>query len=78
MIQNNLYDEGFFLFLYPYRNEECHKGLMEYKNTLHLSFDNTESERCLYGRDIFDFIERLHRMVNKPWSRDLKERYVGL
>lgn len=77
MLQNNLYDEGFFLFLYPKQNEECRVGVKEYTEALHLNFGNWESHRCFYARDIFEFIERLHKMVNKPWSRDLLKRYTG-
>lgn len=77
LLQNDLYDEGFFLMLYPFRNEECRAGVREYIDALHLSLGNWESHRCFYSRDIFEFIERLHKMANKPWSRDLLKRYTG-
>ena len=77
ILQNGLYDEGFFLMLYPFRNKECRAGVTEYINALNLSIGNWESHRCFYSRDISEFIERLHDMVNKPWSRELVKRYLG-
>lgn len=75
MLQAGLYDEGFFLFLYPYQNRECKNGFQEYLNALKV---DDEYQSCLYGRDIFEYINRLHLMVNKPWSQELVERYTWI
>ena len=73
MLQASLYNEGFFLFLYPYQNDKCKKGFQEYLNAL-----NTDDGRksCIYGQDIFEYIHQLHRITNKDWSKVLVERYT--
>lgn len=73
MLQAGLYNDGFFLFLYPYQNTDCKNGFQEYINALNT---HDEYQSCIYGHDIFEYIHRLHRMIDKVWSKDLVERYT--
>lgn len=76
MLQADLYDEGFFLFLYPYQNAECREGFHEYKDSLAIKSEDAAKRCYLYEGDIFEYIQRLHDMAGQPWSQELVERYT--
>ncbi len=68
------YDEGFFIFLFPSKNEQCQSGVDKYMACLQ-SADEDVSGFC--PRHLEDFIEVLVETVNTDWAKELKERYVG-
>jgi hypothetical protein len=67
------YYDGFFVFLYPYNNEECNKGVLEYMNHL-INVD--ERTYKFYPRDLTKFILTLSEFVKADWTKELEERYI--
>lgn len=67
------YYDGFFVFLYPYENNECKKGVEEYKNYL---ISDDERITRFYPRDLTKFILTLSELINADWTKELEERYI--
>lgn len=67
------YDEGFFIFLYPFENKECNEGVKAYTNLL---VSKNEQETLFYPRDLSLFIKILRKIHNKDWTKELEERYL--
>jgi hypothetical protein len=67
------YYDGFFVFLYPYNNEECNKGVLEYMNQL-INVDERTSK--FYPRDLTKFILTLSELIKADWTKELEERYI--
>lgn len=76
-LQNRIYEDGFFLFLFPYANEKCYNGVCKYCDQLYYSMSNFEDRRYFYWRDIEKFIRTLDEIIDKPWTKEMIERYVG-
>ncbi len=78
---NEGFDEGFFIYLFPKKNEECQLAVNKYVS-LFKSFD-AESRKYneiltgFYIRYLDDFMLNLNQMVGKEWTRELIERYLG-
>lgn len=68
------YNEGFFVFLYPKNNENCQKGVDEYKKYLKSSEENING---FYPRTLEEFIDALKSVSNAQWIYDLENRYLG-
>lgn len=77
LLKNNLYEEGFFVFLFPQANDECYKGVKLYAEQLTFPYKFQEEETGFYWRFLDDFIENLDKLVNQEWTKELKERYLG-
>jgi hypothetical protein len=69
-----IYDEGFFVFLFPSKNKQCQSGVNEYKKLL---LSDIETETGFYPRHLEDFISVLDSMVKDDWTNELKQRYIG-
>lgn len=69
------YDEGFFVFLFPAKNIHCQNGVDNYKK--YLAFDN-EEQTGFYSRHLDDFINTIADVVCADWTRELRQRYLGL
>jgi hypothetical protein len=69
-----LYDEGFFVFLFPEKNEQCQNGVNEYLK--HLNTPN-ETITGFYPRYLDDFITTLDDIAKADWTAELKERYIS-
>lgn len=67
------YHDGFFVFLYPFNNLKCHKGVEEYKKYLSSSAERINK---FYPRDLTTFILALNELINTSWTKELEERYV--
>lgn len=77
LLAYNMTDEnisGSFIFLYPFDNAECKKGVSSYQK--YLISDNEELTK-FYPRDLAYFIRTLHEMHNTTWTQQLVERYLG-
>ena len=77
LLKNNLYEEGFFVFLFPKANEECYQGVQQYTEQLTFPYKFQEEKTGFYWRFLDDFIEALDGLVNQHWTKELKERYLG-
>ncbi|MDD2798003.1 MAG: hypothetical protein PHV20_05365 [Bacteroidales bacterium] len=69
-----LYDEGFFVFLFPSQNKQCQIGVDDYKK--YISSDN-EEKSGFYPRHLEDFISTLQDIINADWTNELRRRYLG-
>ena len=77
LLKNNLYEEGFFIFLFPKGNDECYNGVKQYVEQLAFPYKWQEEKTGFYWRFLDDFIDTLHNLVNQEWTKELKERYLG-
>ena len=77
LLKNNLYEEGFFLFLFPYGNEECYKEANLYRAQQKFPYRWNEHQTGYYWRFLDEFIDNLDKLVNQNWMTELKERYLG-
>ncbi len=68
------YDEGFFVFLYPAKNDPCEQGVKSY---LRMLFNEDESATGFYPRHLETFVETLRSTCDAEWARELQERYLG-
>lgn len=66
---------GYFIFLYPYENDECRDIVSTYKTFL--KSDNESQSRFL-PRDLTTFIKTIGEIHNSSWTKDLIDRYLGL
>lgn len=71
------YDEGLFLFLSPYSNNACRKGLNTYISILKGSEmeEGISSHFCHAWLE--DYIFTLDKVFNDNWTKDMKIRYLG-
>jgi hypothetical protein len=68
------YDEGFFVFLFPFKNKYCQVGVDNYCQ--HLTSDK-EEENGFRPRYLEQFINTLLELWDKDWTKELKKRYLG-
>lgn len=68
------YDEGVFLFLAPYSNQNCRDGANAYKELLLIS-EGVDSHFCRAWLE--EYIETLDWVFDAEWTKDMKERYFG-
>lgn len=69
------YKEGFFVFLYPSKNEACQTGVDLYKSHF---ISSDEELTGFYPRYLETFIETLQQICDSSWVKELKERYLGV
>jgi hypothetical protein len=69
----NEYNDGFFIFLYPFENDECQIGVEEYKRYL---ISDEERITKFYPRDLNNFILTLKELINDDWIKELEARYI--
>lgn len=79
--ENEGFDEGFFIYLFPKKNKECQLAVNKYVS-LFESYDAeskkyNERQTGFYIRYLDDFIISLNQMVRKEWTWELIERYLG-
>jgi hypothetical protein len=67
-------DEGFFVFLYPSKNDQCQMGVDLYKKYLICDDENVHG---FCPRYLEDFIDALMVVCPADWTKELKERYFG-
>jgi len=65
---------GAFIYLYPFDNDECSKGVATYQKYLSSSKEN---ESRFLPRNLNKFILTLNEIHDTKWTRELKERYIG-
>jgi len=70
----SVYDDGFFVFLFPAANKECQNGVDKYLDQL---INNDEERTFFFPRHLEDFIHTLKRIHPTSWTTELRERYLG-
>ncbi len=70
----SIYDEGFFVFLYPSQNDQCSKGVKLYSQYL---ISSDESLSGFYPRYLEEFIEMGKGIFESDLYQELKIRYLG-
>jgi hypothetical protein len=71
----SIYDEGFFVFLFPADNVQCQNGVDKYRRLL---VSDNEAQTGFYPRYLEDFIETLVEILPTDWTMELKDRYIGI
>lgn len=69
-----VYDEGFFVFLFPSENTQCQNGVNNYKNLL---ISDDEDQTGFYASHLEVFIKSLRSLHDVEWTIELQERYLG-
>ncbi|MBS1515333.1 MAG: hypothetical protein JSS63_09890 [Bacteroidetes bacterium] len=68
------YDEGFFVFLYPKKNQECVNALTRYRNYL----NSTSSEETgIHQITMEDFVAAIKSETSEQWVIDFEDRYLN-
>lgn len=65
---------GSFIFLYPFDNDGCSRGVSSYQKLL---VNDNEEETKFYPRDLAKFIRTLNEIHDTKWTRELVARYLG-
>lgn len=68
------YHDGFFVFLYPFENEECQAGVDAYQKLL---VSKDENQTIFYPRNLEVFIRTLRKLNDTEVIRELEDRYLG-
>jgi PD-(D/E)XK nuclease superfamily len=71
-----IYDEGFFVFLFPKQNKECQAGVDAYQKFL-VGNNSNEELTGFFPRYLDDFILTLKEMHHVKWTEELDKRYLG-
>lgn len=71
------YDEGLFLFLFPYSNECCRKGVEKYIEFLKESGKEEGLMSHFCHAWLEDYIQTLDKVFDSEWSKEMQIRYLG-
>lgn len=79
--RNEKYDDGFFVYLFPTKNNECKNGVKKYIKQF-ISYNNStgkydEKATGFYVKDLKHFILSLQQLNQDKWTKDLLLRYFG-
>lgn len=65
---------GSFIFLYPFDNDECKRGVSSYQKLL---VSDNEEQTKFYPRDLAVYIRTLNEIHDTKWTKELVARYLG-
>jgi hypothetical protein len=68
--KNKLYNNGYFVYLYPFNNSDCRTGIKNYMLFLQ------DPEESIFEIYVEDLIKAIRRNVNKDWANELYDRYI--
>jgi hypothetical protein len=68
--KGKIYDDGYFVYLYPFNNSKCHSGIKGYMNFL------KNPETSIFELYIEDFIKIIDKNINENWTKELFDRYI--
>lgn len=75
------FDEGFFIYLFPKKNEECQLAVnqytMQFKSYDPITKTYDEIVTGFYIRYLDDFIYKLRQLIQDKWTKELSDRYLG-
>jgi hypothetical protein len=64
------YNNGYFVYLYPYNNFECRSGIKNYMKYL------KKPESSIFEIYVEDLIKVMYKNINEEWVKELFERYI--
>ncbi|MDR2132236.1 MAG: hypothetical protein LBP30_02695 [Clostridiales Family XIII bacterium] len=64
------YNNGYFVYLYPFNNLECRTGIKNYLLFLQ------DPEKSVFEIYVEDLIRAIQKNVNKDWTNELCDRYI--
>lgn len=71
------YDEGLFIFLSPYSNLNCRKGVKKYIGLFkERKSEGLDSHFCHAWLE--EYIDTLDIVFDAEWTKDMKRRYLGI
>lgn len=68
--EGKIYNNGFFVYLYPFNNFECRSGIKNYLNFL------LKPETNIFEIYLEDLIKTIVKNVNEDWVKELSDRYI--
>jgi hypothetical protein len=68
--EGKIYDNGYFVYLYPFNNSECRFGIKNYMNFLQNPGTN------IFELYVEDFINAICKNINEDWVKELFDRYI--
>jgi hypothetical protein len=75
------FDDGFFVYLFPKRNEECQeavdKYIMQFESYDPVLKKHNERLTGFYIRYVDDFVAKLRQLNKEDWTKELIDRYLG-
>jgi hypothetical protein len=69
--KGKIYDNGYFVYLYPFNNSECRSGIKGYMNFLE------KPETNIFELYVEDFIKIIEKNINEEWTKELFDRYIN-
>ncbi|MDR1588434.1 MAG: hypothetical protein LBS57_13355 [Treponema sp.] len=64
------YNNGYFVYLYPFNNSECRSGIEGYMNFLE------KPETSIFELYVEDFIKIMDKNIGEDWVKELFDRYI--
>ena len=68
--ENKIYNNGYYVFLYPLNNSECHSGIKGYMEFL------KNPEESIFELYIEEFIKTIKKYITEDWANELFDRYI--
>jgi hypothetical protein len=65
-----MYTNGYFVYLYPFNNNECRSGIKSYMEYL----ENPETN--IFEIYLEDIIKIIHKNIEEEWTEELYDRYI--
>ncbi|MFZ2286788.1 MAG: hypothetical protein WAV93_07375, partial [Bacteroidales bacterium] len=79
--KNEKFDEGFFVYLFPKKNEECqravNKYIMQFRSYDPVAMRHDEDLTGFYIRYLDDFFVKIRQLTDEKWTQELMNRYLG-
>ncbi|MDR2596378.1 MAG: hypothetical protein LBC76_03545 [Treponema sp.] len=70
MGEKKLYNNGYFVYLYPLNNKECRTGIKDYMNFLQ------NPETSIFELYVENIINIIQKYINESWAKELFNRYI--
>jgi hypothetical protein len=68
--EGKMYNNGYFVYLYPFNNSECRLGIKEYMKYL------LNPEISIFEIYVEDIIKIIQKYINEDWTKELFDRYI--
>ena len=68
--EGKMYNNGYFVYLYPFNNYECHSGVKSYMDFL------PNPETSFFEIYVEDLIKSIHKNIKEEWTEELVDRYI--